>query len=166
MPASGNPRWRVKYYYAGKEKSLSLGTYPTISLKQARTQRDDLKRQLAQGIDPSLARKATRSIGQSSCSNSFETVGREWLLKQQAIWSESHWNTSLRRLERDVFPWLGTQPIDQTRPKDVLDVLKRVEGAPRPVALWCVKYIDAQYGPSVQDKCKCGECLGVCRRTV
>ncbi|MBF2097882.1 MAG: DUF4102 domain-containing protein [Gloeomargaritaceae cyanobacterium C42_A2020_066] len=63
VPPSGNPRWRVKYHYAGKEQCLSLGVYPTISLKQARTQRDDLKRQLAQDIDPSLARQATRSTG-------------------------------------------------------------------------------------------------------
>ena len=121
----GSKRWRFKYRFEGKEKLLSLGIYPDISLKQARERREDLRKHVANGIDPSELRKAEKqSIGEQ---NSFEVVAREWHSKFSANWSESHSSRTLIRLEQNVFPWLGTKNINDITAPELLTTLRRVE---------------------------------------
>jgi integrase len=111
--------------FEGREKLLSLGTYPDTPLGKARDKRDAARRLLADGIDPSAHRKATKAA--KSDENSFEGVAREWHVKQLRKWTEDHANRILRRLEADVFPWLGRKPVGQVTAPELLTVLRRIE---------------------------------------
>ncbi|APB34858.1 Phage integrase [Gloeomargarita lithophora Alchichica-D10] len=123
---AGGKRWRIKYYFGGKEKRLSLGCYPQITLKLARERRDEIRSKVAQGIDPSVERQAVKAalVAQES---TLEVVAREWHLKHHPNWAESHSDTILRRLERDIFPWLGGRPIAEVTAPELLAVLRKVE---------------------------------------
>lgn len=123
----GGKWWRFKYRHEGKEKLLSLGTYPDISLKEAREKRDTARKQLANGIDPASHRKALKRAKSEANANSFEVVAREWFAKQQSHWKDSHASKVIRRLEQDAFPWIGSRPISDLEPSDLLEVLRRVE---------------------------------------
>src|ERR1035441_6197590 len=104
---TGGKWWRLKFRFEGKEKRLSLGVYPDVSLKDARDRRDTARKLLADGIDPSENRKAQKLARVDSAVNSFEVVAREWLSKYFAIWATNHGNRIIRRFERDIFPWIG-----------------------------------------------------------
>jgi integrase len=124
---NGSRWWRLKYRIDGKEKLLSLGVYPDVALQEARDRRDDTRRQLALGIDPSVARKAHKASRAEQVSNSFEAVAREWLAKFQAGMVPTYSSKVKRRFERDIFPWIGALPIAEVKPKDLLDALRRIE---------------------------------------
>ena len=123
----GGKWWRLKYRFNGKEKRLSLGVYPEISLKDARERRTDAKRLLADDIDPSEYRKANKSRSLEQSKNSFEAIAREWYLKFLPTWVESHSARFLRGLEKDVFPWIGNKPITTITPPELLSVIQRIE---------------------------------------
>jgi integrase len=127
LAPNGGKWWRLKYRFASKEKRLSLGVYPTISLKDARDRRDDAKRQLANGIDPGLQRKATKLATLDRAGNTFEAVAREWYESFSKNWAKSHANKILKRLEQNVFPWVGGNPIADLRAQDLLPVFRRIE---------------------------------------
>jgi Arm DNA-binding domain len=96
---TGGKWWRLKYRFNGKEKRLSLGVYPDVSLKDARDRRDASRKLLAD-------RKAIKRAA-----NSFEVVAREWFAKYSASWAANHSDRIIRRFERDIFPWIGGRPI-------------------------------------------------------
>ena len=121
----GGKRWRFKYRFEGKEKLLSVGIYPDISLKAARARREELRTQVAEGIDPSDVRKAEK-ISQAGM-ESFEFVAREWHSKHKHNWSERHLTRTLARLEKNVFPWLGKKNINEIKASELLAVLRRIE---------------------------------------
>ena len=123
----GGKWWRLKYRINGKEKRVSLGVYPKVSLKEAREKRTDAKRLLADGIDPSEYRKANKFRNLEEAKNSFESVAREWYLKYLHTWAESHSSRFIRGLEKDVFPWVGKKPIASITPPDLLSVIQRIE---------------------------------------
>lgn len=124
---SGGKWWRLKYRFFGKEKRLSLGTYPNVSLKEAREQRDVFKKLIAVGVDPSENRKSKKhTFIQNSC-NSFESVAREWIAKYGKNWSETHLDKTQRRFERDVFPYLGKRAISQITAHEILICVQRIE---------------------------------------
>jgi hypothetical protein len=104
---SGAKYWRLKYRYGGKEKLLSLGVYPDVSLAEARRCREEARKLLADGIDPSAHRKAVRAARVAVAVNSLEIVSREWHSKHSPNWAKSHALRVIRRLENDIFPWLG-----------------------------------------------------------
>jgi len=122
---TGGRWWRWKFYVAGKEKRLSFGVYPDVSLKAARTKRDEARVQLANGIDPSELRKAQKIS--LAGAESFETIAREWHSKFAISWVDSHGDRILKRLENDIFPWLGKRPIAEIKAPDLLTVLRRIE---------------------------------------
>lgn len=124
---SGGKRWVLKYRFGGKEKSLSLGTYPTVTLVEARKRRDEARDKLAAGTDPSETKKAEKRTQRLNAENSFEAIAREWHAKYAPTWSDGHGARILRRLEVDAFPWIGGKPFADLAPPDVLDVLRRVE---------------------------------------
>src|SRR5680860_649059 len=124
---TGGKWWRLKYRYEGKGKLLSLGTYPAVTLKQARTKRDALRAQLAAGVDPGQMRKTMKAAQGGLNADSFEAVAREWFAKQSLTWAEGHSSKIIRRLEMDVFPYLGKRPIGRIMAPELLTVLRRIE---------------------------------------
>ena len=124
---TGGKWWRLKYRHGGKEKRLSLGVYPDVSLKDARQRRDDARKLLANDIDPAENRKAVKASQAERAGNSFEVIAREWYAKQSATWSENHGSRIIQRLERDIFPWIGGRPIAEITAHELLAVLRRIE---------------------------------------
>jgi integrase len=123
----GGKWWRLKYRFDGKEKRLSLGVYPEAGLKDARNRRDNARKLLADGIDPSGHRKAAKSARADRAANSFEVVAREWFAKYAPNWAASHADKIMQRLEKNVFPWLGNKPIAGITAPELLTVLRRIE---------------------------------------
>jgi Arm DNA-binding domain len=124
---AGQKWWRLKYRFGGKEKRISLGVYPEVSLKTARDRRDVARKHLADGIDPSVVRKNERFAQVERCANSFEHAAREWFGKCSTTWVEDHKNRLLRLLERDVFPWIGARPIAEITSPELLSAIRRIE---------------------------------------
>ncbi|MEZ5564338.1 MAG: tyrosine-type recombinase/integrase, partial [Gammaproteobacteria bacterium] len=124
---TGNRWWRFKYTFGGKEKRISLGVYPQITLKDARERRDEARRQLAHYIDPVVAKREAKAARVASTENTFEAVAREWFAKRSAVWKQTHSSKVIRRLEIDVFPWLGPRPIAEIKATELLQVVRRIE---------------------------------------
>ena len=127
VPPGGNFRWRFKYRFMGKEKRLSLGVFPDISLKTAREKRDELRGLLAKGIDPAAQRKAHKEVRMKELSDSFELLAKEWFEQNRGKWAEEYRDKITRMLKSDVFPWIGRTPISDLTVGDLLKVLRRIE---------------------------------------
>ena len=127
LSPAGGKWWRLKYRFGGKEKLLSLGTYPEVSLKAAREKRDDARKLLAADVDPGENRKAVKAAKSERGANSFEVIGRVWFAKNSPNWAENHGNRIIQRLERDIFPWIGGRPIADITAPELLAVLRRIE---------------------------------------
>ncbi len=123
----GGKWWRLKYRFGGKEKRLSLGVYPEVSLKDARGRRDEARKLLANEIDPSENRKAKKAAKVERAGNSFEVIAREWFAKYEPSWSTNHATRIIRRLERDIFPWLGGKAIADITAPQLLETIQRIE---------------------------------------
>ena len=119
--------FRLDYRFAGKRKTLALGVYPEVKLAEAREKRDDARKMIASGIDPCQARKAQKSIQIEQAENSFEAIAREWHGKYSTNWADNHAKKIIRRFELYVFPWLGSRPIAQIAPPELLAVLRKIE---------------------------------------
>jgi integrase len=126
MP-NGSKYWRLKYRINGKEKRLALGVYPDVPLALARERRDDARKLLAQGIDPGESKKVAKAAGADRAANSFEIIAREWCAKNQTSWSESHGLRIIRRLEANIFPWIGSKPVADLTAPDLLSAVRRIE---------------------------------------
>ena len=119
--------WRLAYRIFGKQKTLALGVYPSVSLAQARKGRDAAKELLAQGIDPSSAKQEAVQEKKLAASNTFETVAREFHQLKAASWSEAHCQKWIRMNEIYLFPSLGSLPIKDIKASKVLAALRKVE---------------------------------------
>ncbi|MBI2066816.1 MAG: integrase arm-type DNA-binding domain-containing protein [Deltaproteobacteria bacterium] len=124
---SGGKWWRLKYRFDGKEKRLSLGVYPTVTLKVARERREEAKKLLANKVDPGENRRAVELARAEHTANTFEVIAREWLTKRGSEWSEDYCARLLRGLEKNVFPWIGGRPIAGITAPALLSVLRRIE---------------------------------------
>lgn len=124
---AGGKHWRLKYRFASKEKRLALGSYPDVGLKAAREARDKARAMLANDQDPGQNKKDLKAIKLLLGSDTFKGIALEWHQGKSKVWSESHANNILGRLERDVFPWLGNRPISEITVPDLLKVLRRIE---------------------------------------
>ena len=124
---AGGKWWRLKYRLGGKEKLLSLGTYPTIGLKEARDKRDEAKKLVANGVDPSAQRQAVKESVLSKEANSFEAVTREWFEKHVANLAPTYGKKVRSLFERQVFPVFGGKPIAEVEPTDILKAARHVE---------------------------------------
>jgi integrase len=119
--------WRLDYRFAGKRRTLALGVYPTTTLSNARTRRDEARALLAEGIDPSVAKKATKRAAKHANENTFEVIAREWLFRQRRRLAPRYCALILARLEGDVFPHFGSRPIAEVDAAEVLDAFRKVE---------------------------------------
>lgn len=134
---AGGKWWRLKYRHSGKEKRLSLGTYPETPLasvkrndrviKGARDKASDARMLLADGIDPSQHRQAEEARKVAIQTDSFEAVAREWFGKNKSRWVEGHSEKIISRLERDLFPWIGARPVAELTAPNLLACLRRIE---------------------------------------
>lgn len=120
---AGYPCWHFKYRFEGREKLISLGTYPDVPLKRAREKRDDARRLVADGIDPSAKRKAEKA----ALADTFEAVTREYLEMKRKALAEATADKRLNRFEAFLFPRLGNRPISKITAPEFLDALRRVE---------------------------------------
>lgn len=127
VTAQGSKLWRLAYRFGGKQKTLALGKYPEVTLAMARERREEARRLLATGVDPSELKKASKTQQATRSANSFEAVAREWFAKHATGWADTHSSKIMGRLDRDVFPWLGGKPIAEIGAPDVLTVLRRIE---------------------------------------
>lgn len=120
--------WRFDYRFDNKRKMLALGAYPSVTLAEARQRREDAKKLLANGIDPGAMKKTLKSTGKELAANTFEVIARQWHLKFSAAgkWSPTHAADIMHRLEKDIFPPLGSRPISEIKPKELLTVLERI----------------------------------------
>ena len=124
---TGGKLWRYKYRFHGKEKLLALGKYPDVSLQEARKRHSEAREQLAQGIDPSVVKKARKAAGAERAANSFEVIAQEWFDTWKGNKSESHYSKIIASLKKDVFPYIGNRPIAEISAPEVLSVLRRIE---------------------------------------
>jgi len=136
---AGGKWWRLKYRVAGKEKRISLGTYPETNLRAARENALRARELLASGIDPSEERQiqkarlaqeeaeASRIDAGLPASESFEHMAREWFATRKDDWAPSYGDKIMRRLEVDIFPWIGREPVALITAPQLLTVLRRVE---------------------------------------
>lgn len=125
MP-NGNRYWRMKYRYGGKEKLLSIGVYPEVTLREATDRRDVARAQLRGGRDPSEEKQLVKLKAQLSVDGRFEAVALEWLETRRDL-AESTWAKAKWMLETYAFPWLGKRPIEEIGTAEVLSVLRRLE---------------------------------------
>jgi integrase len=123
---TGGKYWHFKYRHDGKEKRISFGPYPEISLADARTRRDEARKQIVNGIDPGAVRKAMKQA-ETAETETFEVIAREWHMKFTPTWSTTHAVTMMARMERDLFPWIGARPVNEVKAPELLAVLRRVE---------------------------------------
>lgn len=124
---SGSKYWRLKYFFAAKEKLLALGVYPDVSLADARERRAQARKELAAGRDPGEVKKEEKRLLIQKHENTFEVVAREWHQNRLPKWTPSHATRTLKRLELHVFPRLGTKPIADITSQEVLSVMRRIE---------------------------------------
>ena len=124
---NGSKYWRMKYRVAGKEKLLAIGVYPNVSVTNACHARDEAKKLIKAGQDPSNVKKQGKRQAITNAENTFEVVAREWHEKQLNRWSEDHADNILRRLEVDIFSQIGSRPIANIDAPELLQVLRIVE---------------------------------------
>lgn len=118
----GSRWWRFKYRYEGREKMISVGVYPDTGLALAREKRDEARRHLAAGINPSAHRAAKKA----AVADSFEAVALEWYAKEAPSWVDAHGTRIKKRLENDVFPRIGTRPVSELKAQEILAVVRRI----------------------------------------
>ncbi len=124
---NGSKYWRLKYRILGKEKVLTCGIYPQVTLSDARARRDEAKKLLANGQDPGEVKQVQKIAAQHQAANTFEAVAREWLGKKAAKQVTKTRDRNLRILEINIFPHIGKTPIDQVSPKALLTALHKME---------------------------------------
>ena len=124
---AGGKLWRLKYRFDGREKRLSFGAYPEVSLADAREQRDEARSLLVKDIDPGLVKRARKQARAEANANNFEAIAREWHTQKQAEWSEGNAKKLLGMLENDVFPLVGKKPVADLRAPDILEAIRKIE---------------------------------------
>lgn len=124
---SGSRYWRMKYRFNGKEKRLAFGVYPAVSLAQARALRDEAKKKLAEGIDPSFAKKEEKLVRDVQLNNTFQAVALEWHGTKVSRWSEGYASDIIEAFNKDIFPYIGQLPVNNIKPLVLLNVLRRME---------------------------------------
>ena len=123
VTSTGSKLWRFQYRFSRKQKLLALGVYPEVSLADAREKRDEARKHLADGLDPSKLKKKQKNPDDRR----FETVAREWHARFKSQWSDDHAAHILSRLEYDVFPVIGNVAVSVIEAADLLAILRRIE---------------------------------------
>lgn len=124
---TGSKLWQMRYRFDAKDKTASLGKYPEVSLAEARDKCDQLRKQIANDIDPVEAKRVTKQVKKFAQENSFEAVARAWYASWAAARSSRHAEYVLRRLEADVFPAIGKRPVSEIKAPELVVMMKAIE---------------------------------------
>ncbi|RWR02588.1 integrase [[Pantoea] beijingensis] len=124
---NGSKSWRFRYRYAGKPKMISLGVYPTITLADARSRRDDARKLVAEGKNPSEVRKEQKIALQTESESALEMIATEWHQMKSAKWSAGYASDIMEAFQNDIFPYVGTRPVGEIKPLELLNVLRKIE---------------------------------------
>lgn len=124
---NGSKSWRFRYRFAGKPKMISLGVYPTITLADARSRRDDARKLVAEGKNPSEVRKEQKIALQTESESAFEKIATEWHQMKSAKWSAGYASDIMEAFQNDIFPYVGTRPVGEIKPLELLNVLRKIE---------------------------------------
>lgn len=124
---NGSKSWRFRYRYGGKPKMISLGVYPIVTLAAARTKRDEARKIVAEGRNPSEIRKEQKLAQQVGVGNTFEVIAREWHQLKSARWSAGYASDIMEAFRNDIFPYVGHRPISGIKPLELLNVLRKIE---------------------------------------
>ena len=120
---TGSKVWRYNYRLHGKQKTFTIGEYPDTSLSEARTSKDEAKKLVSAGIDPSQQKQIQKKSLQE---NSFQEIAKVWLAHQKSEWSEAHYKRTKSYLERDVYPWLGDRETKTIEAPEIIPVIMKV----------------------------------------
>ena len=124
---NGSKSWRFHYRFAGIPKMISLGVYPTITLADSRSHRDDARKLVAEGKNPSEVRKEQRIALQTESESAFENIATEWHKMKRAKWSTGYASDIMEAFQNDIFPYIGTRPVGEIKPLELLNVLRKIE---------------------------------------
>ncbi len=124
---NGSKLWQMRYRFEGKQKTASIGKYPEVSLAEAREKRDQMRKQIANEIDPVEAKRVTKQVKKFAQENSFEAVARTWYASWAAAKSPRHADYVIRRLEADVFPAIGKRPVSEIKAPELVAMMKAIE---------------------------------------
>lgn len=124
---SGTKYWRLKYRLHGREKRISIGAYPAVSIADARKAKDELKKEISTGIDPVLKRLQAAQMQALSQQLDFKSVAMEWYGKQVPLWKPKHAAIIKHRFEKYIFPSLGSFPLAEIKPLMMLNCLQKIE---------------------------------------
>lgn len=119
--------WRFRYRYVGKPKMISPGVYPTINLADARSRRDDARKLVSEGKNPSEVRKEQKITLQTKSESAFEKIATEWHQMKSAKWSVGYASDIMEAFQNDIFPYVGTRPIGEIKPLELLNVLRKIK---------------------------------------
>lgn len=141
---SGGKLWRLQYRFNEKQKTLAFGQYPEISLSDARERREVARKLLANGQDPNDVKKSTQGAATVHRELSFEQVAREWFKKNEPAWSCGHSAIVMSRLERDVFPEIGSKPVTEITASDIREILLRIDARGATETAYRIKVVCGQ----------------------
>lgn len=121
---TGSKLWIFRFRFGGQQKRLSFGLYPEVSLKEARERRDDARRQLRDGLDPGAEKKKAKLAQRLASGTSVEAVCREWFAEHVPGWTAAYAHDAVRAFEKHIYPPLGTRPIADVEPAELLQILR------------------------------------------
>lgn len=147
----GSRYWRMKYRHTGREKLLSFGVYPTVTLADARARRDRAKTLLAAGVDPGQAKQDAKKDAELAAANSFEIIAREWHQKQARSWSTGHADKVMEQMRLHLFPVIGALPLEAITARALLDLLESVGEATPYTAKRLCQYCDQVFRMALID---------------
>lgn len=124
---AGTKSWRYDYQFNGKRKTLTIGKYPYVSLSDARNEKERARQLLSHGKDPSFERKKSALLANVESDNTFKSIANEWHSSKKSTWSKKYANEIISIFERDIFPFIGNEPINKIKPLEMLTVLKAIE---------------------------------------
>jgi integrase len=131
VETGGGKLWRFRYHVGGKEKMLSFGAYPEVTLASARTRRDEARKVLAEGIDPAQKRKEEKTAATISAANTFEVLAKEYIDKIAKEGAAAQTISKNTWLLLDLASPLAKRPVAEILPAEILGLLKRIEGLGR-----------------------------------
>ena len=127
VPSTGRKRWRYDYRFGGKRKTLALGVYPDVTLLDGRKRHQSARQELAAERDPAETKKLEKLAVHTASADSFEAIGSDWFQTKMKLKSDSYRTRTLRILEKDLYPIIGTRPIGAISALELLTVLRRIE---------------------------------------